>query len=69
MTHMSAVRRFQAGDAPGFLAIVQSLPDYFTDDVPARAERDAARHEACRIRSVPLDVPLCRWWRWSTLRT
>ncbi len=46
MTHMPAVRRFQAGDAPAAAAIIQGLPDYFTADVPAKAGRDAASHEA-----------------------
>ena len=46
MNHMPAVRRFQAGDAPAAAAIIRGLPDYFTDDVPAKAERDAASHEA-----------------------
>ncbi|MFY9932608.1 MAG: GNAT family N-acetyltransferase [Streptosporangiaceae bacterium] len=43
---MSAVRRFEAGDAPAATAIIRGLPDYFTDDVPAKLERDAASHEA-----------------------
>jgi len=43
---MPAVRRFAAGDAPAVTAIIRGLPDYFTDDVPAKAERDAADHEA-----------------------
>jgi ribosomal protein S18 acetylase RimI-like enzyme len=46
MNHMPAVRRFVAGDAPAAVAIIRGLPDYFTDDVPAKAERDAAEHEA-----------------------
>jgi GNAT superfamily N-acetyltransferase len=41
-----AVRRFRAGDAPAVVAIVRGLPDYFTEDVPAKAERDAASHQA-----------------------
>jgi len=28
------------------MAIIRGLPDYFTDDVPEKATRDAARHEA-----------------------
>jgi hypothetical protein len=49
--YMPAVRRFQAGDAPAAAAIIRGLPDYFTDDVPvddvsAKAERDAASHQA-----------------------
>ena len=46
MNRMPAVRRFQAGDAPAAAAIIRGLPDYFTDDVPAKAERDAASHQA-----------------------
>jgi ribosomal protein S18 acetylase RimI-like enzyme len=46
MDHMLAVRRFTAEDAPAVTAIIRGLPDYFTDDVPAKAERDAASHEA-----------------------
>src|SRR5690242_8186589 len=46
MASMPAVRRFVAGDAPAVTAIIRGLPDYFTDDVPAKAERDAADHEA-----------------------
>jgi hypothetical protein len=41
MNHMLAVRRFAAGDAPAAAAIIRGLPDYFTDDVPAKVERDA----------------------------
>jgi GNAT superfamily N-acetyltransferase len=46
MNHMPVVRRFQAGDAPAAAAIIGGLPDYFTDDVPAKVERDAASHQA-----------------------
>jgi GNAT superfamily N-acetyltransferase len=46
MNHMPAVRRFAAQDAPAATAIIRGLPDYFTDDVPAKLERDAASHEA-----------------------
>jgi GNAT superfamily N-acetyltransferase len=46
MNHMLAVRGFAAGDAPAVAAIIGSLPDYFTDDVPAKVERDSASHEA-----------------------
>ena len=42
---MAAVRRFEAGDAPAVVAIIAGLPEYFTDDVPAKMERDAANHE------------------------
>src|SRR5215472_17005516 len=45
MSHMRAVRRFLAGDAPAAVAIIRGLPDYFTDDVPAKAEQDAVRHD------------------------
>jgi GNAT superfamily N-acetyltransferase len=46
MTPVPAVRRFQAGDAPAAAAIIRGLPVYFTDDVPAKAERDADSHQA-----------------------
>jgi GNAT superfamily N-acetyltransferase len=46
MSRMAAVRRFEAGDAPAVTAIIRALPDYFTDDVPAKAVRDAEDHEA-----------------------
>src|SRR6185437_4699836 len=46
MNHMSAVRPFQAGDAPAATAIVRGLPDYFTEDVPGKVEHDATRHQA-----------------------
>ncbi|HEY7489243.1 MAG TPA: GNAT family N-acetyltransferase [Streptosporangiaceae bacterium] len=46
MNHVIDVRRFESGDVPAVVAIVQGLPDYFTDDVPAKVERDAASHEA-----------------------
>jgi GNAT superfamily N-acetyltransferase len=46
MDNMLAVRLFAAEDAPAVTAIIRGLPDYFTDDVPAKAERDAADHEA-----------------------
>jgi GNAT superfamily N-acetyltransferase len=41
-----AVRRFETGDAAAAAAIIRGLPDYFTADVPAKAVRDAAAHEA-----------------------
>jgi GNAT superfamily N-acetyltransferase len=47
--HLPTVRRFAAGDTPAATAIVQSLPDYFTNDVPAKVEHDAARHEAWAV--------------------
>jgi ribosomal protein S18 acetylase RimI-like enzyme len=43
---MSAIRRFAAADAPAIAAIVRGLPEYFTPDVPDKATRDAASHEA-----------------------
>jgi GNAT superfamily N-acetyltransferase len=43
---MLAVRRFTAEDASAVTAIIRGLPDYFTDDVPAKAGRDAASHQA-----------------------
>lgn len=43
---MLEFRRFQAEDAPAAAGIVRGLPEYFTDDVPERVERDAAEHEA-----------------------
>ena len=43
---MVAVRRFEAGDAPAAAAIIRGLPEYFTDDVPDKAGRDAVSHEA-----------------------
>jgi ribosomal protein S18 acetylase RimI-like enzyme len=46
MNPMPAVRRFQAEDGPAAAAIIRGLPDYFTADVPAKVERDAASHEA-----------------------
>lgn len=41
---MPTVRGLVAGDVPAVAAIVAGLPDYFTADVPARVEADAARH-------------------------
>jgi ribosomal protein S18 acetylase RimI-like enzyme len=46
MNNMLGIRRFAAGDASAAVAIVRGLPDYFTDDVPAKVERDAARYDA-----------------------
>jgi GNAT superfamily N-acetyltransferase len=46
MSNMIAVRNFAAEDASAAVAIVRGLPDYFTDDVPAKVERDAASHDA-----------------------
>jgi ribosomal protein S18 acetylase RimI-like enzyme len=47
--HSPAVRPFATGDIPAAAAIVRGLPDYFTDDVPAKVEHDAARHEAWAV--------------------
>jgi GNAT superfamily N-acetyltransferase len=49
MDDMLAVGRFAAGDAPAAADIVRGLPDYFTDDVPDKVERDAASHPAWAI--------------------
>jgi GNAT superfamily N-acetyltransferase len=46
MRGMPAVRPFEAGDAAAAVAIIEGLPDYFTDDVPAKVRRDAGTHEA-----------------------
>jgi GNAT superfamily N-acetyltransferase len=46
MSAMLAVRRFEAGDVHAATAIIRGLPDYFTDDVPAKLAHDAASHEA-----------------------
>lgn len=42
---MLAVRRLAAGDIPAVVAIVSASPDYFTEDVPRKVERDAADHD------------------------
>jgi len=42
---MSAVRRLAAGEAPALAGIVRGLPEYFTDDVPGKVERDAASYD------------------------
>ena len=42
---MSTVRRLAAGEAGAVAAIVRGLPEYFTEDVPAKVEHDAASHE------------------------
>jgi ribosomal protein S18 acetylase RimI-like enzyme len=39
-----SVRRSTAEDIGRCIAIVESLPDYFTDDVPAKLERELAEH-------------------------
>ncbi len=46
MGRMIAVRPFEATDVPAAVAIIRGLPDYFTDDVPEKLERDAASHPA-----------------------
>ena len=33
-------------DIPAVVAVIEGLPDYFTDDVPAKIERDARSHDA-----------------------
>lgn len=43
---MPAIRRYQPEDAAAVTAIIRGLPDYFTPDVPGKAERDAAEHQA-----------------------
>ena len=43
---MLAIRRLAGADMPAVTAIVLGLPDYFTSDVPARIERDAAGHDS-----------------------
>jgi len=42
---MLAVRRLAAGDVPALVTIVRGLPDYFTDDVAEKVERDTAGHD------------------------
>ena len=46
MTRMLAVRRLEAGDIPAAVAVVQRSPDYFTDDVPDKVQRDAGDHDS-----------------------
>lgn len=41
---MLAVRDLAAEDVPAIVAIVQGLPDYFTDDVAEQVETDCASH-------------------------
>ena len=41
---MVTVRRSTARDIERCVAIVEGLPDYFTDDVPAKVERDLGAH-------------------------
>ena len=43
---MLAIRRLAGADMPAVTAIVLGLPDYFTSDVPARIEREAAGHDS-----------------------
>jgi ribosomal protein S18 acetylase RimI-like enzyme len=38
------VRRFAARDTERCIAIVRELPDYFTEDVPAKVESDLGAH-------------------------
>ena len=42
---MPEVRRFAGEDVRAATAIIRGLPEYFTEDVPAKVERDAAEHE------------------------
>lgn len=42
---MVSVRPFRAEDIQGVLTIVRGLPDYFTEDVPGKVEREAAVHD------------------------
>ena len=62
MSHMSAVRPFQAGDAPAATAIVRGLPDYFTEDVPGKVEHDAASHQAWVITNFDEMLDLLRYF-------
>ncbi len=41
---MLSVRRLTAEDVPACADIVRGLPDYFSDDVPAKVASDAASH-------------------------
>jgi GNAT superfamily N-acetyltransferase len=43
MSHQ--VRAGSAGDLDACLQIVEALPDFFTEDVPAKVRRDLERHE------------------------
>lgn len=43
---MPAVRRFTSEDAPAAALIIEGLPDYFTEDVPEKVQRDAERQDA-----------------------
>jgi GNAT superfamily N-acetyltransferase len=46
MRHMPAVRPFAAEDAAAAVAIIEGLPDYFTEDVPAKVRDDVGTHDA-----------------------
>jgi hypothetical protein len=48
MDLMPTVRSFAAGDEPAAVAIIESLPDYFTDDVPEKLRHDAGVVVAAR---------------------
>jgi ribosomal protein S18 acetylase RimI-like enzyme len=41
---MLTVRRSAAGDIEHCIAIIRELPDYFTEDVPAKVESDLGTH-------------------------
>lgn len=43
---MLAVRRLAAQGVPAIAAIIQALPDYFTEDVARQVERDSASYDA-----------------------
>ncbi|GAB3418821.1 GNAT family N-acetyltransferase [Flindersiella endophytica] len=43
---MQTVRRAEPADIPACVGIVRALPDYFTDDVPAKVEADLRTHAA-----------------------
>jgi hypothetical protein len=67
MNPMLGIRPFDAADAPAATAIIRGLPDYFTGDVPAKLERDAA----CGWRSTPPGAaratgPGCSATSWTT---
>jgi hypothetical protein len=66
---MIAVRRFAAGDAGAVSAIIRGLPDYFTDDVPAKVDHDAASHQAWVLTdsgTVAGTEPGCSATSWTT---
>ncbi len=42
---MVIVRSFEADDLPAVLEIVRGLPEYFTEDVPAKVRHDLGAHD------------------------